>query len=85
MLCCSYSPNKNAIKSHIEILQKDLALYSSKYKNFIVLGDFNVGMDNSDMTVFCYTYDLKCLIKEPTSQQTFVGLQDVLEDEKMLR
>ena len=29
LLCCSYNPNKNAIKSHIEILQKDLALYSS--------------------------------------------------------
>ena len=38
----------------------------SKYEHFIVLGDFNVGMDNSDMTVFCDTYDLKCLIKEPT-------------------
>ena len=66
LLCCSYNPNKNTIKSHIEILHKGLALYSSKYENFIVLGDFNVGMDNSDMTVFCDTYDLKCLIKEPT-------------------
>ena len=66
LLCCSYNPNKNAIKSHIEILQKGLALYSSKYENFIVLVDFNVGMDNSDMTVFCDTYDLKRLIKEPT-------------------
>ena len=28
----------------------------SKYEHFIVLGDFNVGMDNSDMTVFCDTY-----------------------------
>ena len=65
LLCCSYNPNKNTIKSHIEILHKGLALYSSKYENFIVLGDFNVGMDNSDMTVFCDTYDLKCLIKEP--------------------
>ena len=27
---------------------------------------YNVGMDNSDMTVLCDTYDLKCLIKEPT-------------------
>ena len=79
LLCCSYNPNKNTIKSHIEILHKGLALYSPKYENFIVLGDFNVGMDNSDMTVFCYTYDLKCLIKEPTSQQTFVGLQDVFK------
>ena len=66
LLCCSYDPNKNTIKSHIEILHKGLALYSSKYENFIVLGDFNVDKDNSYMTVFCDTYDLKCLIKEPT-------------------
>ena len=66
LLCCFCNPNKNAIKSHIEILHKGLALYSSKYENFIVLGDFNVDMDNSYMTVFCYTYDLNCLIKEPT-------------------
>ena len=78
-LCCPYNPNKNAIKSHIkphkEILKKGLALYSSKYENFIVLDDFNVGMDNSDMTfsvirltsnaLLSDTYDLKCLIKEP--------------------
>ena len=59
-------PNKNTIKSHLENLHEGLALYSSKYEYFIVLGDFNVGMDNSDVTVFCDTYDFKCLIKEPT-------------------
>ena len=40
LLCCSYNPNKNAIKSRLEFLHKGLALYSSKYENFIVLGDF---------------------------------------------
>ena len=64
LLCCSYNPNKNAVKSHLE--NKGLALCSSKFENFIVLGDFNVGMHNSDMMGFCDTYDLKCLIKEPT-------------------
>ena len=46
LLCCSYNPDQNTIKSHTEILQKGLALYSSKYESFIVLGDFNVDMDN---------------------------------------
>ena len=35
LLCCSYNPNKNAIKSHLEILHKGLALYSSKYEHFL--------------------------------------------------
>ena len=52
LLCSSYNLNKNVIKSHLENLHKVLALYSSKYENFIVLSDFNVDMDNSDMTVF---------------------------------
>ena len=69
-LCCHYSTNKNTVKNHIEILHKGLALYSSKYEKFIVLGDLNVDMDNSDMTVFCDTYDLKCLIKEPACIKT---------------
>ena len=29
-----YNPNKNAIKSHLVILHKDLALYPSKYERF---------------------------------------------------
>ena len=32
----------------------------------MVLGDFKEGKDNSDMSVFCDTCDLKCIIKEPT-------------------
>ena len=59
LLCCSYTPNRNVIKSHLEILHKGLASYSSKYENLIVLGDFNVAMNNSDITVFCDRYDLK--------------------------
>ena len=65
-LSSSYNPNKNTIKSHIVMLHKGLAIYSYKYENFIVLGDFNVGMDSYDMAVFCDRYDLKRLIKEPT-------------------
>ena len=38
------NPNKNAIKNSLEIIHKGLALYSSKYENFIVLGDFSLGV-----------------------------------------
>ena len=65
-LCCSCNPNKNASKSHLEMLHKGLGLYSSTFENLIVLDDFTMGMDNSDISVFCDTYDFKCLIKEAT-------------------
>ena len=55
LVCCSYNRNKNNNQSH-------LALYSSNYENFIILGDFNIGIDNSYMGDIRDTYDLKSLI-----------------------
>ena len=66
LLCCSYNPNKNKIQFHLENLTKSLALYSSNHENLIILGDFNVSIDNSYMAGFCDTYDLRSLIMEPT-------------------
>ena len=39
---------------------------SSKYENFIVLGDFNAEMTNTYMEEFCSVYNFKNLIKDPT-------------------
>ena len=57
---------KNNIQFHLENLTKSLALHSSNYENLIILGDFNVSIDNSYMAGFCDTYDLRSLIMEPT-------------------
>ena len=40
--------------------------FSSKYENFIVLGDFNAEMKNTHMEEFCSVYNFKSLIKDPT-------------------
>ena len=66
LLCCTYNPNKNKIQFRLENLTKSLALNSSNYENLIILGDFNVSIDNSYMAGFCSTYDLRSLITEPT-------------------
>ena len=47
-------------------LEPNLALYSSHYENFVIIGDFNVEANDSAISVFSDTYDLKSLIKEPT-------------------
>ena len=57
LLCCSYNPNKNNTQFHLENLTKSLALYSPSYENLIILGDFNVSIDNSYMAGFCDIYD----------------------------
>ena len=64
LLCCSYNPSRSNTDFHLEHLNRNLALYSSCYENFMIIEDFNV--NNSAMSIFCDTYNLKNLIKEPT-------------------
>ena len=66
LLYWSCNPNRCKIDFHLENLNRSLALYSSHYENFIILGDFNVEANDSAVSVFSDTYDLKSLIKEPT-------------------
>ena len=42
-------------------LSKKFDFLSSKYENFIVLGDFNTEMANTYMEEFCSVYNLKSL------------------------
>ena len=62
----SYNPNVSHIQNHTVNLSKNLDFYSSKYENFIVIGDFNAEMTNNYLEEFCASYNLKNLIKEPT-------------------
>ena len=59
-------PHRTIIDSHMDSLSKNLALYSSTYENYIVLGDFNVEVDNNAISSFCDAFDLVNLIREPT-------------------
>ena len=62
----SYNPNVGLIQNHPTNLSKNLDFYSSKYENFIVIGDFNAEMTNNYLEEFWVSYNLKYLIKQPT-------------------
>ena len=47
-------------------MRNSLDLYSAKYENIILIGDFNVSPEDSHMERFCGSYWLKNLIKVPT-------------------
>ena len=66
-LSCSYNPNLTLLNNHIQNISKGLDFYSSKYDNFIALGDFNAETSDPIISEFCATHNLKNLIKEPTS------------------
>ena len=55
------------IKIHLATLGNFLDLHSSKYKKVLILGDFNVGIDELHMKSFCGTCNLSNLIKQATS------------------
>ena len=59
LLCCF-------INFYLEHLNRNLALYSSHYESFLIIGDLNLEANNSAMSVFSDTYDLKSFMKEPT-------------------
>ena len=66
LLSCSYNPKTNLIADHLRCNGKGIDFYSSRYNNFVVLGDLNTEVSNSIMEQFCASYNLKSLIKEPT-------------------
>ena len=66
LINCSYNPNRDVISNHIGVLSDFLDFHSSTYNNIIILGDFNVGVEEPHMKVFCENYNLQNLIKQPT-------------------
>ena len=65
-LHCSYNPNKSNISRHLDTLRRSLDLYPAHYENTILIGDFNVSIDDPHMESFCESYRFKSLIKDPT-------------------
>ena len=52
-------------------MSKNLALYSCSYENHIIVGDFNVCVEEFYMSGFYDTFDLKSLRKDATCYKTF--------------
>ena len=66
LLVGTYNPNKNLISNHLKEIGKNLDNYSSKYGNFILLGDLNSEPTESAVKDFCEIYSCKNLIKDNT-------------------
>ena len=61
----SYNPKKSLISNHTLLLRKMLDAYSI-YDIVILLSDFNVGVDDSNLSSFCNNFDLSSLISKAT-------------------
>ena len=63
---CSYSPYESEIKKNLAALKNSLDSYSSKYEKVLILGDFNVEIEEANINSLCENYNLKLLTKQPT-------------------
>ena len=45
---CSYIPQKNSIKNHLEIISRTLDTLNTKYKNLLIPGNFSVYDDDDN-------------------------------------
>ena len=66
LINCSYNTHKSRIKKHLTALRNPFDLHSSKYEKILILGNFNVDIEEANMKSFCENYNLKRLIKQPT-------------------
>ena len=58
LISCSYNPKTTSLSNHIAALTKGLDLFTTKYERSLSLGDFNAGMEDSSMKIFCNNHDL---------------------------
>ena len=66
LLSCSYNPKKTYLSNHIAELSKSLDLFTTKYERLLFLGDFNAGMEDSSIKIFCSNFNLTSMINKPT-------------------
>ena len=66
LLSFSYNPKKTSLSNHIAELSKSLDLFTTKYERLLFLGDFNAGMEDSSIKIFCSNFNLTSMINKPT-------------------
>ena len=66
LLNCSYNPKHTSIESSLDFFSKNKDSLSTKYDNFILLGDFSSCMVDSPLKTLGGIYKSRNRIKEPT-------------------
>ena len=56
LIICNYYPHKAKIKGYFECISKEIDSHSSKYDNFLLLGDFNSKPAEEAIKSFCLKF-----------------------------
>ena len=55
----SSNPNRINVSAHLEQILESVRCYSKKYENVLLMGDYNVDIKETNVTVFCNQHKLK--------------------------
>ena len=66
LLVGSYNPNQSLINQHLTCLGINLDKYSCFFENILLMGDYNYETLEPVLKVFCDSYNLVYIVKEPT-------------------
>ena len=66
LLGCSYNPHRDTITPHLRNISTALDKLSTDYENVILFGDFNVEVEEKNLSNFMSVHNLKSLIKQKT-------------------
>ena len=73
LLFGGYNYNKSNIDTFLGNLGQILDRNQSKFEQFLLLGDFNSEIQESGISNFCDTYNLKNIINEPTCYKNILN------------
>ena len=71
---CFYNPHKSEKKKHLAALTNYLDLHSSEYEKILILGYFNLEIEEANMKSFCENYNLKNLINNQLAIKILTNL-----------
>ena len=64
LIGCSYNPHKTFISANLKEIGKNVDTYSSRYDNFILLGDVNTELKNNLEKISVRSITVRILLKE---------------------
>ena len=68
-----YKPPSVSDSAFCEKISGTIDFYSQKYKNIVLMGDFNMQPTDNNFQTFCESHDLYNLIKDKTFFKTIEG------------
>ena len=73
-MCGYYNPDKSLFKEYLKELIKAIQFYSKTYDNFMLIGEYNIQVDDTNMASSSEKYEFRSLINELNCYKNLLNL-----------